>query len=290
MNKSVAGDMSPLDPEAYQAFSQFLRTACGIDLGANKQYLVTTRIRRILLEQGLSNLADLTRLIQQESHRALRQKVLDAMTTNETLWFRDVYPFEYLARVLLPDLAKRKASEKVRIWSAACSSGQEPYSISMVVEECMRGKLINRGCDAEILATDLSSSVLDMATQGLYDRQSLLRGLSNERAREFFLQVDEDNWRIKDTVRNRVRFRPLNLQESFFLLGRFDVIFCRNVLIYFSAELKLEILKKLHANLLPGGILFLGSSENISGLNDLYEMVNCNPGLAYRAKSVSSAY
>lgn len=282
--------MSPLDSESYLAFSHFLRTACGIDLGANKQYLVTTRIRRILMDQGLTNLAELTRLIQQDSQRALRQRVLDAMTTNETFWFRDVYPFEYLAKVLLPELAKNKPGEKVRIWSAACSSGQEPYSISMAVDECLRGRVMNRGCDAEILATDLSSSVLEMANQGIYDRQSLLRGLSNERAREFFQQVDEDNWRIKDSVRNRVRFRALNLQESFFLLGKFDIIFCRNVLIYFSNELKLEILKKLHANLLPGGILFLGSSENISGLNDHYEMVNCNPGLAYRAKSVSFSY
>jgi chemotaxis protein methyltransferase CheR len=286
----MAGDMAPIDIDAYQGFSAFLRTACGIDLGANKQYLVTTRIRRILVEQGLSNLAELTLLIQQDSQRALRQRVLDAMTTNETFWFRDVYPFEYLAKVLLPDLAKRKSGEKVRIWSAACSSGQEPYSISMVVEECMRGKRIDRGCDAEILATDLSSSVLDVATQGVYDRQSLTRGLSSERAQDFFQQVDTDNWRIKDSVRNRVRFRPLNLQESFFLLGKFDIVFCRNVLIYFANDLKLEILRKLHANLLPGGILFLGASENISGLNDLYEMINCSPGLAYRAKSISATY
>lgn len=290
MNKSAAGEIPQLDANAYQAFSSFLRTACGIDLGANKQYLVATRIRRILIEQGLSDLAELTRLIQQDSQRALRQKVLDAMTTNETFWFRDVYPFEYLAKTLLPDLAKRKPNEKVRVWSAACSTGQEPYSVSMVVEESMRGKLVGRGCDAEILATDLSASVLETATQGLYDRQSLLRGLSSERAQEFFSQVDADNWRVKDSVRNRVRFRPLNLQESFFLLGKFDIIFCRNVLIYFSNELKLEILRKLHTNLHPGGILFLGSSENIAGLNELYEMLNCNPGLAYKAKPIVTSY
>jgi len=287
MNKSVAGDTSSLDPESYQAFSLFLRTACGIDLGANKQYLVVTRIRRILLEQGLSSLAELTQLIQQDGQRVLRQRVLDAMTTNETFWFRDVYPFEYLTRVLLPDLTKNKPGEKIRIWSAACSSGQEPYSISMAVEEYLRGRILSKLCDVEILATDLSSSVLEMATQGIYDRQSLVRGLSSERAREFFLQVDEDNWRIKDSVRKRVRFRPLNLQESFFLLGKFDIIFCRNVLIYFPGDLKLEILRKIHGNLVPGGILILGSSENISGLNEYYEMVNCNPGLAYRAKSAS---
>lgn len=290
MSKSLAGDMPPLDPDAYQAFSAFLRSACGIDLGANKQYLVATRIRRILLEQKLSTLRELTLLIQQDSQRALRQKVIDAMTTNETFWFRDTYPFEYLARVLLPDLVKRKGRERIRIWSAACSSGQEPYSISMVVEEYQRSGLGARACDVEILATDLSSSVLDTAMRGTYDRQSLMRGLSDERCREFFQQEDQDTWRVRDSVRSRVRFRPLNLQESFFLLGKFDIVFCRNVLIYFSNELKLEILRKLHASLYPGGVLFLGASENISGLNNLFDMISCNPGLAYKAKGHPSSY
>ncbi len=284
MNKSLMGEIPHLDPNEYQAFSVFLRTACGIDLGANKQYLVSTRIRRILLENKLASLGELTQLIQKDNQRLLRQRVIDAMTTNETFWFRDGYPFDYLGKVLLPALAKQKPGEKIKIWSAACSSGQEPYSISMVVEEGMRGRLLARGCDAEILATDVSSSVLEVAKEGIYDRLSLVRGLSSERNGEHFLQLDGDTWRVKDSVRNRVRFRPLNLQESFFLLGKFDIVFCRNVLIYFSSDLKLEILRKIHANLNPGGILFLGSSENITGLNDLYEMVNCNPGVAYRAK------
>lgn len=285
MGQLKGGDAPQLDIHEYQAFTVFLRTACGIDLGANKQYLVATRVRRILVEHRLRSLGELTQLIQQDGQRILRQKVIDAMTTNETFWFRDIYPFEYLGNTLLPTLAKQqKSHEKTRIWSAACSSGQEPYSISMIVEEGMRGKFSTRCNDADILATDVSSSVLDMAKQAVYDRISLARGLSPSRCSEFFSQVDADSWRVKDSVRNRVRFRPLNLQESFYLLGRFDVVFCRNVLIYFSAELKTDILRKIHGALNPGGILFLGSSESISGLSDLYDMVNCNPGVAYRAK------
>lgn len=285
MNHFNGGDISPLDANEYQAFTVFLRTACGIDLGANKQYLVSTRVRRILLEHGLKSLGELTRVIQQDSHKSLRQKVIDAMTTNETFWFRDNYPFDYLGKSLLPALAKQqRPGEKTRIWSAACSSGQEPYSISMIVEEGMRGLLSTRCNDADILATDVSSAVLETAKEGVYDRLSLMRGLPSQRCNEFFVQVDTDSWRIKDSVRNRVRFRALNLQESFYLLGKFDVVFCRNVLIYFSAALKTDILRKIHGTLNPGGILFLGSSESISGLSDLYEMVNCNPGVAYRAK------
>lgn len=285
MSHFKEGNAPQFDAIEYQAFAVFLRTACGIDLGANKQYLVSTRVRRIMIEHGLSSLGELTRVIQLDSQKGLRQKVINAMTTNETFWFRDSYPFDYLGKTLLPALAKQqKPGEKTRIWSAACSSGQEPYSISMVVEEGMRGILSARCNDADILATDVSSSMLEAAKEAVYDRLSLMRGLSPQRSNEFFIQRDANSWEVKDSVRNRVRFRELNLQESFYLLGRFDVVFCRNVLIYFSAELKTEILRKIHGTLNPGGILFLGSSESISGLNDLYEMVNCNPGIAYRAK------
>jgi chemotaxis protein methyltransferase CheR len=291
MSQFNGGDSLDLDTHEYQAFSAFLQTACGIDLGANKQYLVATRVRRILVEHHLRSLGELTRLIQQDSQRLLRQKVIDAMTTNETFWFRDSYPFEYLSKTVLPALAKQqKHQQKTRIWSAACSSGQEPYSLSMLVEEGMRGNFSTRCNDAEILATDVSASVLESAKQAVYDRISLARGLSLQRCNEFFVQTDTDSWVLKDSVRNRVRFRPLNLQESFYLLGRFDVVFCRNVLIYFSTDLKAEILRKIHGVLNPGGILFLGSSESISGLSDLYEMVNCNPGVAYRAKGSRTSF
>lgn len=284
MSQYEGDDAVPVSASEYQAFVAFLRTACGIDLGANKQYLVSTRIRRIMLEHRLQSLTELTQLVQQDSQRLLRQKVIDAMTTNETFWFRDGYPFEYLSKTFLPEFAKQKPGEKARIWSAACSTGQEPYSISMAVEEGLRASIVARGCDADILATDVSTSVLDAAREGIYDRLSLLRGLSLQRSSDFFVQISADSWRIKDSVRDRVRFRPLNLQESFYLLGKFDVVFCRNVLIYFSQDLKTEILRKIHSVLNPGGILFLGASETISGLNDLFEMVRCNPGVAYRAK------
>lgn len=279
-----SSDIPEIGAEEYHRFSEILRSVCGIDLGANKQYLVATRVRRILLESDLPSLGALTDALDQDGSNTLRQKVIDAMTTNETYWFRDSYPFQYLASTLLPELSKNKASGRIKIWSSACSSGQEPYSISMVFEELRRNSFGRRVCDGEILGTDVSSVILDLAKEGCYDRISLARGLSDDRRKQFFTQVSDDLWRVKPEVRARVRFRPLNLQESYFLLGKFDVIFCRNVLIYFSAELKLKILKKIHGSLLPGGYLFLGSSESITGLNEYFEMVNCKPGIAYRAK------
>ena len=284
MTRDLKGDEPRLEAQEYEQFSEFLRQSCGINLGANKQYLVATRVRRILMASKLDSLKELTSLIQNDSQRLLRQQVIDAMTTNETFWFRDQYPFDYLAKTILPSYAEMRGGFPMRIWSAACSTGQEPYSISMTIEEFTRGRFGMGQCEVEILATDLSSSALELAKNGVYDKLSVARGLSEERAKNFFLQCDAETWTAKDTLKKRIRFRPLNLQDSYFLLGKFDVIFCRNVLIYFSSELKRQILMRLHSSLNSGGILFLGASEGINGMSDLYEMIDCQPGVAYRAR------
>lgn len=289
MTYKLSGDSSQIQPDEYRQFSDFLRSMCGIDLGENKQYLVATRVRRILIDCQFSSLGALTVALADSSNRLLRQKVIDAMTTNETFWFRDTYPFQYLAETVLPEFSKARPAAKIRIWSAACSSGQEPYSISMIFEESLRSRYGRGICEGDIMATDLSSVVLDAAKEGKYDRMSLARGLSDQRRSEFFSPLGSDVWQLKPSVRERVRFRSVNLQDSFLLLGKFDVVFCRNVLIYFATDLKLQILKKIHSNLTPGGYLFLGSSESITGLNDYFEMINCNPGIVYRAKAVRPA-
>lgn len=286
---SLRGDWPQISPKEYTDFCDFLRVTSGITLGNNKQYLVTTRVRRILIEHNLPDLASLTERITKPGESSLRQKVVDVMTTNETFWFRDNYPFEYLSKQVVPEFAKINQGGKIKIWCAACSTGQEPYSISMLFEEQLKNRFSNT-LDAEILATDVSTSALESARKGHYDRISLVRGLSMERTKLFFSQVDEETWKISDQIKKRVRFRPFNLQESYFLLGKFDVVFCRNVLIYFSQDLKAEILKKIHSALSPGGILFLGSSESISGLNDHFEMIHCNPGVAYRAKPLRTGF
>jgi chemotaxis protein methyltransferase CheR len=277
-------DTIHINAQEYSSFCGFLQKNCGIDLGQNKQYLVATRVRRIIHGNNIASLSELITLIQQPSQRLLRQQVIDAMTTNETFWFRDGYPFDYLLNKLLPQLHKEKIGGNLRIWSAACSSGQEPYSISMMVEDFYKKNPSARSQGLEIVATDLSSVILEQAKSGIYDKISISRGLSLERMEQFFEKSEADTWRAKNSIRDRISFRALNLQDSYYMMGKFDVIFCRNVLIYFSQELKTDILRKLHGQLNKNGVLFLGSSESLTGVSDCFDMIDCAPGVAYRAK------
>lgn len=274
-----------LNQQEFDQFRQFLEDACGISLGDNKQYLVTNRIRRILEENNIDSFGELVRVLKQGFNRKLKDQVIDSMTTNETFWFRDTYPYDHFKNTLLPQLMAptNRMFGPVRIWSAACSSGQEPYSISMMVEEYKRQAMGNLTRPVQIVATDLSPTMLDQARRGEYDKLSVMRGLSAERLERYFDNPDPTLWRVKSLVKERIDFRSLNLMDSYAALGKFDIVFCRNVLIYFSAELKRDILQKIHASLRPQGLLFLGSSEGLAGAGDLFEMVRCEPGILYRA-------
>jgi len=271
-----------ITPQEYEAFKKFLQDACGILLGDNKQYLVKSRLRRILDDNHLNSLGELLDRMKRPGRTNLKEVVIDAMTTNETLWFRDNHPFRILQEKLLPEFAERKSIQPLRIWSAACSTGQEPYSTAMVIDEFRRsrpGKLR----DVKITATDISKSVLDVARRGEYEMIAIGRGLSPERQKQFFTASSNGGWQIKPQIKSMVEFRELNLLDRY-TLGKFDIIMCRNVLIYFSAELKRDILTRLHAALNPGGYLILGASESLNGLSDLYQMVQCHPGIIYRKK------
>lgn len=274
-----------LDQQEFDQFRQFLEEACGISLGDNKQYLVTNRIRRVLEENSIDSFGQLVRELKLGLNRRLKDQVIDSMTTNETFWFRDNYPYDHLKNTLLPQLMapNNRMFGPVRIWSAACSSGQEPYSISMMVEEYKRVAMGTLPRPVQIVATDLSSTVLDQARRGEYDKLSVMRGLSADRLERYFDNPDPTLWRVKGFVKERIDFRSLNLMDPYTGLGKFDIVFCRNVLIYFSADLKRQILQKIHASLKPQGLLFLGSSEGLAGVGDLFEMVRCEPGILYKA-------
>ncbi|MDF3931559.1 protein-glutamate O-methyltransferase CheR [Pseudomonas citronellolis] len=266
----------------FELFRDFLEKACGIVLGANKQYLVTSRLNKLMEQQGIKSLGELVQKIQVRSQ--LREQVVDAMTTNETLWFRDTYPFEVLKNRILAEAIKAAPGQRLRIWSAACSSGQEPYSLSMTIDEFERTNLGQLKAGVQIVATDLSGSMLNACRAGEYDSLAIGRGLSQERLQRYFDSKGPGRWAVKPAIKSRVEFRALNLLESYATLGKFDLIFCRNVLIYFSAEVKRDILLRMHAALKPGGYLFLGASEALNGLPDHYQMVQCNPGIIYKAK------
>ncbi|USD64610.1 protein-glutamate O-methyltransferase [Vibrio sp. SCSIO 43136] len=270
-----------ISDQEYRDFSRFLESQCGIVLGDSKQYLVRSRLSPLVSKFKLGSLSDLLRDVVTGRNRELRVAAVDAMTTNETLWFRDNYPFSVLSDKLLPEVAANK--RPIKIWSAASSSGQEPYSIAMTILETQSrkpGMLPN----VSITATDISSSMLDMCRAGVYDNLALGRGLSPERRRTFFEDAGDNKMKVKDNVKRMVNFRPQNLMDSYALLGKFDIIFCRNVLIYFAPEMKSKVLNQMANSLNPGGYLLLGASESLTGLTDRFEMVRCNPGIIYKLK------
>ena len=277
-----ASNQSRFSETEYVQFRQFLERNCGILLGDNKNYLIDSRLRKILKDNDIHSLSDLVRDIERGVGSRLRQQVIDAMTTNETLWFRDRHPFEYLQNTVLPELAKNPG--EISIWCAACSTGQEPYSISICVEELRRRNYMLSNKNVRILATDISSRVLDVARRGLYEPLALKRGMSDERLDQHFRHDNEGAWEINPEIKRRIEFRPINLKDNFINVGKFHVVFCRNVLIYFSSDLQKQIITNIHRVLHPGGILFLGGSETPKGLNDLFDIRYYTPGVVYVKK------
>ena len=272
-------DQSPIAVSEYDNFRRYLEDACGIVLGENKHYLVTSRLKRVTEEFSFPSLSEMMSTLVKGNDRNLREKVIDAMTTNETMWFRDIYPFKILTNELLPELAKNKSP--IRIWSAASSTGQEAYSISMSISEFQQSNPGKLSSPVEIVGTDISQTVVNKAKQGRYDELSVVRGLEPQRRDKFFSKKDDD-WVIRPEIMQRTRFTELNLLNNYSLLGKFDIIFCRNVLIYFSSEMKKDILERMAAILKPGGIIVLGGSESPTGYTKAFSMVRYPDGVVYR--------
>jgi len=276
MNKQI------LSSGEYQDFQGFLQDACGIQLGAGKEYLVSSRLGNLMRHYAILSVSELLLQARTGRNPLLRTGIIDAMTTNETFWFRDKSHFDILKETILPELSERIAG-RLRIWSAACSSGQEPYSISMAVDEYQQRNPGRMKGVLEIVATDISPSMLDEARKGVYCGLASSRGLSPEQRDKYF-SVRDDCLEVRPEIKRRVAFRELNLTRGYELLGRYDVIFCRNVLIYFSHEQKKDILQRMSRVLNPGGYLFLGSTESLSAHSDRFEMVNGLGGIVYRLK------
>lgn len=277
---NIVGNISSDD---YERFKLFLEQACGILLGEGKQYLITSRLTKLLRNENIPSVSALLQAIEMRQPRHLRDAVIDAMTTNETSWFRDQSPFEILAKELFPVLDKA-GKRQCRIWSSACSSGQEPYTISIALSEYMAKVSNSNLINTQIMATDISMSMLATAKQAEYDEAILGRGLTVERKQQFFKPIGE-RWRVAEDIIRRVTFNEQNLLASYVTLGKFDIIFCRNVLIYFSAERKTDILNRMALSLNPGGYLFLGASETINGYTDAFEMIRSPHGVFYRLKT-----
>lgn len=271
-----------LSPGDYEAFQRFLENACGIVLGAGKEYLVSSRLSGIMRDYGINTIGQLLEQLDSNRNPTLRAGIIDAMTTNETFWFRDMSHFRMLQEIVCPEI-KARPSHSIRIWSAACSYGQEAYNLSMVVQDYQRANPGALPGGVDVVATDISATVLKEARKGVYCGMSASRGLTLEQQARYF-NVNGDCLEVKPEIRKRVSFRELNLTRGYEMMGRFDVIFCRNVLIYFSSEQKRDIINRMAGVLNPGGYLFLGSTESLSAHTDRFEMVSKLGGIAYRLK------
>jgi len=281
--------MTNLTSKEFQLMRDYIEKECGMDLGRDKAYLIESRLSGILAESGLSSFEELYYKLRSQKDKEMNEKVIDAITTHETFWFRDKTPWKILEEVLLPiyiaEIREKKRS-KVRIWSAGCSTGQEPYSTAMSIDNYLeRHRIKDISLDHfEILATDISNIVLDIARAGKYDSISVMRGLDDEYKNKYFTNEGR-KWILSKEIRDKVEFRQFNLQNSFTSLGKFDIVFCRYVLIYFSSQLKKEVFQKISGVLnRPGGVLFLGNSEVFTDYEDNFVRMQHQGGVYYMVK------
>ena len=273
--------MSMLD---YEYLRRLLRERSGLVLSGDKQYLVESRLLPVARRAGLADVGALVQRLRSPNSEDLATQVVEAMTTNESFFFRDKIPFELFRGTIMPQLlAARAARRRIRIWCAAASTGQEPYSLAMSLKEM--GDSIS-GWHIEIVATDLCSEVLERARSGIYSQFEVQRGLPIALLLKYFTKAD-DNWQIAAGVRAMVQFRRLNLIGDFAHLGVFDVVFCRNVLLYFDQETKSRVLDRLARVMDGDGYLILGAAETVVGLTECFKPIASSRGL-YGPSAVTS--
>jgi chemotaxis protein methyltransferase CheR len=274
--------VTPLD---YEFLRKLLKERSGLDLSADKQYLVESRLIPLARRVGLSGISELVQKLKAGSAEALATEVVEAMTTNETFFFRDKIPFDHLRETMLPALLQARASRRaLRIWCAASSTGQEPYSIAMCLQELSAAL---SGWRIEILATDLSQGVLEKSRSGLFSQFEVQRGLPIQLLVKHFTQTGE-LWQLNADIRAMVQHRQLNLLQDFGHLGTFDVVFCRNVLIYFDQETKIGIFERLARVTEPDGFMVLGAAESAVGISDAFKPHPERRGL-YRPNAMRAA-
>ncbi len=260
--------MSVIKPQDFNYLRDLIKSRSGLALSDDKAYLIESRLMPIARKHMMEGLEALVKTLKAEDTGDLAIEVVEAMTTNESFFFRDVKPFNLFRDVVMPHLLKNRAEQKnIRIWCAACSSGQEPYSLAILLDE-MAAKIF--GWNIEIMATDISTEALNKAQSGTYSQFEVQRGLPVQHLVKYF-EKKEGKWCIQEKLKQRINFKYFNLLDSFSALGKFDVVFCRNILIYFDAETKTQTLERI-ANILPDdGYLFLGSTETVIGVTNRFQ-------------------
>ena len=260
----------------FDFLSSLLRDRSGLVLGEDKAYLLESRLGPVARKHGLTTVDDVAAQLRARRGAPLELDVVEAMTTNESFFFRDTRPFDQFKDIVLPQLLEaRRATKSLRIWSAACSSGQEPYTLAMILKE-EATKLA--GWRVEIVATDLSTAILDKAKEGLYSQFEVQRGLPITLLMKYFTQAG-DRWQISQELRGMVSYRMFNLLESPTALGRFDIVFLRNVLIYFDQATKTQVLERVAKQMPSDGYLYLGGAETVLGITDRFQVLPGQRGL-----------
>jgi chemotaxis protein methyltransferase CheR len=257
-------------PEEHRPMAEFIYSICAVTLDQSKSYLIEGRLSGLVEETGCGSFTGLLQRAKSDPGRTLERRIIDAITTNETLFFRDTAPFDLLRHKIVPDLIDRRArtgAARIRIWSAASSTGQEIYSIAILLRELL-GDPDRYG--VHLMGTDISDDAIARASRGWYNSTEITRGLSESLRDKYFLRV-RDGWQIRDEIRAMVSFKRLNLMRDFSPVGKFEIIFCRNVAIYFSEPDKVSLFRRLERVLEPNGYLVVGSMESISGIAPQFE-------------------
>ena len=264
-----------MQTQDFDFISKFLKERSGLMLTVDKVYLLESRLTPVARKNGFETLDEFLAKIRTTRDAALLTEVTEAMTTNESFFFRDNTPFDLFKNKVLPVIQKNRPTKKLRIWCAAASTGQEPYSLAILLKEQWH---MWSTWNIEIIGTDICSQVLKKASDGVYSQFEVQRGLPIQMLIKYFKQ-DGDVWKINDDIKKMVKFKPYNLLDSFAALGAFDVIYCRNVLIYFDQETKGQVLDKMGRCLAKDGALFLGAAETVLGITDAFQPVKGQRGM-----------
>ena len=262
--------MIRLQPEEQKSLAQYVYSVCAISLDESKGYLLEGRLAGLVEETRCGSYGALVQRARSDSTRALERRIVDAITTNETFFFRDTAPFDLLRHKIVPELIDRRArtgAARIRIWSAACSTGQELYSIAILLKELL-GDPDRYG--VRLLGTDISDQAVSRASRGLFNPIEISRGLTDNLRTKYFAPV-AGGWQIRDEIRAMVSFKKLNLMTDFSFLGRFDAIFCRNVAIYFNEPDRISLFERIERALEPGGYLLIGAMESLNGICPQFE-------------------
>lgn len=260
----------------FEFLASILKQRSGLVLSPEKAYLLESRLMPVARKFGFTGLPELIVAVRKERPEDLLRDITEAMTTNESLFFRDMKPFDQFRNLVIPQLAEaRSSTKKIRIWSAAASSGQEPYSIAIILSEM---ESLLAGWDLEIVATDISVEMLNRARSGLYTQFEVQRGLPIATLVKYFKQVGE-KWRLDANVRSMVKFKEFNLLDDPASLGTFDIVFCRNVLIYFDQQTKSEVLARIAKSMPMDGVLYLGGAETVLGITENFVPITGHRGM-----------